>query len=50
VHWHLAPLPPGVPFAEQQLAALHTDLVVDVSDDDLAALAARLRDVLTRVC
>src|SRR6478672_3311592 len=22
VHWHIAPLPPGVPFAEQQLAAL----------------------------
>jgi diadenosine tetraphosphate (Ap4A) HIT family hydrolase len=50
VHWHLAPLPPGVPFAEQQLAALHTDLVVDVSDADLAALAVRLREVLTRVC
>jgi diadenosine tetraphosphate (Ap4A) HIT family hydrolase len=50
VHWHLAPLPPGVPFAEQQLAALHTDLVVDLSDDELADLAARLREVLTRVC
>ncbi|MFL5939955.1 MAG: hypothetical protein ACJ75Q_06575 [Gaiellaceae bacterium] len=24
VHWHLAPLPPGVPFEEQQLAALDT--------------------------
>src|SRR5438045_3507563 len=22
VHWHLAPLPPGVPYPEQQLAAL----------------------------
>ena len=50
VHWHLAPLPPGVPFDEQQLAALDTDLVVDVSDEEQAALAARLREVLTRVC
>ena len=50
VHWHLAPLPPGVPFEKQQLAALHTDFVLDVSDDELAALAARLREVLTRVC
>lgn len=49
VHWHLAPLPPGVPFAEQQLAALHTDLVLDLSDDELGDLAARLREVLTRV-
>jgi diadenosine tetraphosphate (Ap4A) HIT family hydrolase len=50
VHWHLAPLPPGVPFAEQQLAALHTDQVVDLSDEELADLAARLREVLMRVC
>jgi diadenosine tetraphosphate (Ap4A) HIT family hydrolase len=50
VHWHLAPLPPGVPFAQQQLAALSTDLVLDVSEDELADLAARLREVLTRVC
>jgi diadenosine tetraphosphate (Ap4A) HIT family hydrolase len=50
VHWHLAPLPPGVPFEEQQLAALHTNLVVDVSHEDLAALATRVREALTRVC
>ena len=50
VHWHLAPLPPGVPFEQQQLAALHSDSVLDVSDDDLADLAARLREALTRVC
>lgn len=49
VHWHLAPLPPGVPFDEQQLAALHTDVVVDLSDDELANLAARVREALTRV-
>jgi ATP adenylyltransferase len=46
VHWHLAPLPPGVPFEEQQLAALGTDLGLDLSEEELAALAARIRGAL----
>ena len=50
VHWHLAPLPSGVPFDQQQLAALHTDVVVDLSEEDMADLAARIREALTRVC
>jgi diadenosine tetraphosphate (Ap4A) HIT family hydrolase len=44
VHWHVAPLPPGVPYEEQQLAALHFDRgVLDIPDAEMAALAARLR-------
>ena len=43
VHWHLAPLPPGVPFDEQQLAALGRADVLDLTDDELGDLAARLR-------
>jgi diadenosine tetraphosphate (Ap4A) HIT family hydrolase len=45
VHWHVAPLPPGVPFERQQLAAFawETEGVLDVPDEELAALAARLR-------
>lgn len=46
VHWHLAPLPPGVPFEEQQLAALDADLGLDLSDGELAALAERIRGAL----
>ena len=46
VHWHIAPLPPGVAFAEQQLAALNND-ALDLTDDDLADLAARLRTALS---
>jgi hypothetical protein len=46
VHWHLAPLPPGVPFEEQQLAALDTDLALDLSEEELTALAARIRGAL----
>jgi len=43
VHWHLAPLPPGVPFEQQQFAALDTDECLDLSDDDFALLAERIR-------
>jgi diadenosine tetraphosphate (Ap4A) HIT family hydrolase len=43
VHWHLAPLPPGVPFEEQQLAALHRDDVLDLTDEELAEVAERIR-------
>jgi diadenosine tetraphosphate (Ap4A) HIT family hydrolase len=47
VHWHVAPLPPGVPYEEQQLDAV--DLrkgVLPVSEAEKAALAARIRQAL----
>jgi hypothetical protein len=40
------PLPPGIPFAQQQFAALDTDLCLDLSEDELADLARRIRDAL----
>lgn len=43
VHWHIAPLPPGVPFDRQQLAALDSNLCLDVRDEEMSDLAARLR-------
>jgi diadenosine tetraphosphate (Ap4A) HIT family hydrolase len=46
VHWHLAPLPPGVPFEQQQLAALDTDLGLELGEDELRDLAARIRAAL----
>jgi diadenosine tetraphosphate (Ap4A) HIT family hydrolase len=42
VHWHVAPLPPGLPFEQQQLAALDTDEGLDLSEDELADLARRI--------
>jgi ATP adenylyltransferase len=43
VHWHLVPLPPGVPYEEQQLAALDVDKGwLDVPFDELADLARRI--------
>ena len=44
VHWHLAPLPPGVPFEQQQLTALDSDVCLDLSDVELSELARKLRD------
>ena|SRR2546423_411896 len=47
VHWHVAPLPPGVPLEKQQLAALSWEGgVVDVDEAEQAALADRLRALL----
>jgi diadenosine tetraphosphate (Ap4A) HIT family hydrolase len=42
VHWHIAPLPPGVPYREQQIAAIRQD-PLSIPDEDMAALAARIR-------
>ncbi|GIF73910.1 HIT family protein [Asanoa siamensis] len=47
VHWHVAPLPPGVPYDKQQFAAVMSSRgVLPVTDADQAALAARLRAAL----
>jgi diadenosine tetraphosphate (Ap4A) HIT family hydrolase len=43
VHWHVAPLPPGVPYREQQFAAFSLERgVVALPDDDMADLARRI--------
>lgn len=47
VHWHIAPLPPGVPFEEQQFAALDTNVCLDLSDDELGELARKLREAIS---
>ena len=44
VHWHLVPLPPGVPYEQQQVTALAPERgYVDIPDQAQAALATRLR-------
>jgi diadenosine tetraphosphate (Ap4A) HIT family hydrolase len=47
VHWHIAPLPFGVPFEEQQFAALDRPVRLVVSDIEMATLAARLTQALS---
>ncbi|MGN9907632.1 HIT family protein [Phytohabitans sp. LJ34] len=45
LHWHLAPLPPGVPYHQQQFHSLMAENGVLVVDDVAqAALAQRIRD------
>lgn len=47
VHWHIAPLPAGVPFEAQQLEALRAENgILDLSDDEMAANARRIREYL----
>jgi diadenosine tetraphosphate (Ap4A) HIT family hydrolase len=48
VHWHLAPLPPGVPRLLQQCRSYEELLVgrLDIPDDEMARLAGHLRDRL----
>jgi len=47
VHWHIAPLPAGVPFEQQQLEALRMENgCLQLSDDELAALTIQLREAM----
>lgn len=49
LHWHLAPLPPGVPYEQQQYYALMAEHgVLDVSEQEQSSLAARIRSQLPR--
>lgn len=43
VHWHIAPLPLGVPFEKQQFQAMMIEKgVLDIPDEELVQFAARL--------
>jgi len=44
VHWHIAPLPYGVPLREQQLEALRSDNgILDIPDNEMKDLARSIR-------
>ena len=50
VHWHVAPLPPGVAPEDQQFAALDvTRGFLALSDGEMAEIAQRIREELARV-
>jgi len=49
VHWHLAPLPPGVPYNQQQTAALDTSKgILAIPDEEMASLAQAIRRELEK--
>jgi diadenosine tetraphosphate (Ap4A) HIT family hydrolase len=43
VHWHIVPLPPGVPYHEQQLA-VYRQGILRISEEERVSLAARIRE------
>jgi diadenosine tetraphosphate (Ap4A) HIT family hydrolase len=47
VHWHLAPLPPGVPYEQQQFAAFTAYPPPSLDDKAAAHLATQLRNALS---
>jgi diadenosine tetraphosphate (Ap4A) HIT family hydrolase len=48
VHWHIAPLPFGVPFREQQLEALKVENgILDLADAEMDDLARQLRQAMS---
>ncbi len=50
VHWHLAPLPPGVPYQQQQTAALDLKRgVLAIPEDEMASLARSIRQTMERL-
>ena len=48
VHWHLVPLPPGTPYADQQFNAVMLERAgyVELAAEDEAALCVALRETL----
>jgi diadenosine tetraphosphate (Ap4A) HIT family hydrolase len=48
VHWHIAPLPPGVPYEQQQYAALmvRESGYLAIPESDQAALAQRIAELM----
>ena len=47
VHWHVAPLPPGVPYEQQEFSALLKDNgILDIPEADQAELARAIRSHL----
>jgi diadenosine tetraphosphate (Ap4A) HIT family hydrolase len=50
VHWHVAPLPPGTPYAQQQFEAVRSSRgILPVTDVEQVALAAELRRSIANV-
>jgi ATP adenylyltransferase len=50
VHWHIAPLPPGVPYNEQQTEAISFEKgYLKLSEEELAALSIRLRQRIEKL-
>jgi len=47
VHWHIVPLPPGVPYEEQQLA-IYKQGILRIPEEERVSLATRIRERIER--
>jgi diadenosine tetraphosphate (Ap4A) HIT family hydrolase len=47
VHWHIAPLPPGVPFEQQQFAAVDKPAYLIIPEAELQELAHKINTGMT---
>ncbi|MBU0492014.1 MAG: HIT domain-containing protein [Chloroflexi bacterium] len=47
IHWHIVPLPPGVPYGEQQLG-VYRQGILRISEKDRVSLVARIRERIER--
>ena len=48
VHWHIAPLPYGIPFKQQQIEALKIENgILDIPDDEMENLARQIEQNLS---
>ncbi|WP_084654701.1 NUDIX domain-containing protein [Nocardia altamirensis] len=51
VHWHIAPLPPGIPYTHQQFHAVDAaNGILDYSDTEMTQLATQIRAALAEDC
>lgn len=52
VHWHIAPLPAGVPYEEQQLAALSFEKagILRLSEEEMASIASGIHRRMEQLC
>lgn len=48
VHWHIVPLPPGVPYREQQIEVLRLGSL-EIPEEEKASLATRIRQRMEQV-
>lgn len=48
VHWHIAPLPPGVDYREQQLAVFRQG-ILRIPDEERVSLARRIRQRMEQI-
>lgn len=49
IHWHIAPLPPNVPYEKQQIEAISAENgIIDISEEEMNQLSESIRQSLKK--